>query len=177
MGPFKSAGSVFLQWTARRKEAAEGGGGSAAMAAVASAFGGTGRGGGVCYDEVKKTFRSSPVIFIFSLLLNLLCVPIKMTAPLLPVAAVIHVAGAGDYVLDLVATRDGSFLAAGTSGGAVVGLDPAAAGGAATLLVGRHAAAVTACVLDQASIITSSLDGTVGVWDTRAGGGAGPAQR
>ena len=103
-----------------------------------------------------------------------------MAAPLLPVIARIPVGAAGDYVLDLAAASDGAALVAATSGGAVVAIDATAAGGGSappTRLVGRHGGAVTACVLEGTTMMTSSLDGTVAVWDARADGGAGPAQR
>lgn len=100
-----------------------------------------------------------------------------MGAPHLPVAARIPVGGPGDYVLDLACSDGAPLLAVATSGGAVVAVDATtAASGGSSLLLGRHAGPATACVIDQASIITASVDGSVGVWDTRSAGG-GPAQR
>jgi len=91
-------------------------------------------------------------------------------------ATPLRVGDPGDYVLDLAATSS-SLLVAGTSGGSVVALD-LAAGGAASVL-GKHSAGVSSVLVDAAdgSVITCSLDGTVGVWDGRASGAGGPAAR
>ena len=106
-----------------------------------------------------------------------------MAAALPLLATPLRVGDPGDYVLDLAAGRRGapsspsSLLIAGTSGGSVVALD-LAAGGAARVL-GKHGGGVPAVLVDadDGSVITCSLDGTVGVWDGRASGAGGPAAR